>query len=608
MPEPLSTLPATTHQTQMFFLQQMQPDSPFYNVAVRVDLDGELDADRLADCLRLLVHRHRSLRTGFRLDPDGTVRPVTATATSWDVGRRETGDGADDLLRELATRPFDITEPPLIAAHLIRTGPRHHVLALIVHHAVIDAWSVGVLFDELATLYNAPGRPSAAVLPPPAAYPAAERTEAADADLGYWRRRFADLPAGQDRPDRMHRDTVAGGLHHFRIDAGTTEALNRAARGYRCTPFVLMLTALRLAMGRIRGVHDLTIGCPVADRSDPGVEHTVGYLVGTLPIRTVVTDLDDITTAVETVREALLDGFDHRGVSLDRIVAQVAPARDAVDGPLFDITCQLQNVGDERLRLHGVRSTFTHIDKGTAQFPLSLDIIAADGGLNCMLEYSTELFEPAGITEVATAIETAMRRIAGHPPEPGHPAGATPDIAGRLATRITTALRDAPPDHLALVTEERVWTYGHLRTAVEEAATGLRAAGLRPGHRLAVAAPRGADAIVLMLAAWSAGAAYCPLDERMGREQTATVVRRLRPALLLGPAAEDHRAETTGVTPARDTPPLGYVVHTSGEAIDKKKKKHSDLTLPTLLSRPLHHAHPFSIFHPQLCNQSSSFV
>ncbi|WP_067285388.1 condensation domain-containing protein [Streptomyces jeddahensis] len=577
--------PATPNQAQLYLLQSLSPDNPFYNVAISVRIRGSLNGDRLSDCLSVLVDRHEALRTGFRLDDEGSVVQWVAAPQGWSVERVHADSDAEvqEVAKDAARRVFDLARPPLIRAILMRRGVADHTLILVFHHIVIDAWSVGILFDELSALYGAEGPPSAIELPP-AVSPLDTVKDVGPAGLlDYWVGQLTPAPGNAAVAGQDHFVGAAGALHTFHVPEELAQSVRREAARRRCSSFIIMLSALRMALGRRTSRHDLTIGCPIAGRTDQRLEQAVGFFANTLPIRTVIPPDADPDSVVEAVRSAALDAFDHQAVPLASIVSRISPVRDIRRNPLFDVTCQQQNAADQRLILPGAVCEFRHVDKGTTQFTLSLDIYDDGQRFECTFEYATEALDRGAVHAIEQAFLDALQELcevaftSATPSadngvralEPS-PAAHTPHPLGRVPEALHRALAQDPA-RPALVAGDRAWNCAELLAEVDKAMAELNAAGVQPGQNVAVASPRSADGVVRMLAIFLLGAAYCPLDERMSAEGLDSVIRGLCPAAIVGSDADIWRdlVRSLTSTPGRSNPgeaadDTAYIVHTSG--------------------------------------------
>src|SRR6202035_3900227 len=209
--------PLSFAQERLWFLDRLQPGSPAYNEDFTLRLAGPLRPAALAVGLEDVVRRHEVLRTSFAERDDLPVQvvgpPSPVSVPLVDLRVLPDASRLPEALRrcsELSRQPFDLACGPLLRASLLRLGGEEHLLSVVLHHIVCDAWSTGLLVREVAAVYSALGAGLAgANLPAPAVQYADFaiwqrhwlQGEALEAQLAYWRRRLA----GPLRPLRLPR-------------------------------------------------------------------------------------------------------------------------------------------------------------------------------------------------------------------------------------------------------------------------------------------------------------------------------------------------------------------------------------------------------------------
>src|SRR5947209_8771043 len=217
--------PCSSAQRRLWFLEQMEPGSPVYNIAGTLRLEGPLDAGALQGALDAVVMRHEALRTIFaevdgnpmQLVVDGVLAAMCVADLS---GLREEDRRVEveRLMREEGMRPFDLGRAPLLRLSLLRLAATEHLLLVTMHHIIGDGWSMSVFFRELVELYTAYIRGHETPLPELALqYPdyagwEQERLtdEALAPHLSYWRDRLAGAPRLLELPADRTRLRVPG--------------------------------------------------------------------------------------------------------------------------------------------------------------------------------------------------------------------------------------------------------------------------------------------------------------------------------------------------------------------------------------------------------------
>ncbi|PSB57478.1 hybrid non-ribosomal peptide synthetase/type I polyketide synthase, partial [Chamaesiphon polymorphus] len=297
-------LPLSFAQQRLWFLDRLEPDSPLYNIPVTVRLQGTLQIDLLERSLQEVIQRHAALRTDF-VSVDGAATQVIHDRRDWqltivDLGSQPPADrllACQELAHQEAIRPFQLDRSPLLRATLVCCGVDDYLLLLTVHHIVADAWSMGVLVQEVATIYSAAVRQQPADLPDlPIQYSDFAlwqrswlQGEVLAAQLAYWQTQLAgakpllELPLDRARPAVQ---SFRGAHAHFSLERELTAPIERLSRDAGVTPFMTLLAAFYTLLYRYTGQTDLLVGSPIANRNRAEIEGLIGFFVNTLVLRT----------------------------------------------------------------------------------------------------------------------------------------------------------------------------------------------------------------------------------------------------------------------------------------------------------------------------------
>ncbi|MBL1104055.1 non-ribosomal peptide synthase/polyketide synthase [Streptomyces sp. 5-8] len=590
-------LPLSFAQQRLWFLDRLRPGDARYNSAVAVRLTGAPDHDALGTALAAVVARHEALRTTFE-ETDG--RPVQRVHPAGPVPLplRDTGDLDADLLAEYS-RPFDLRNGPLLRALLLRESEESHVLILTAHHIVTDGWSMGVVLDELCTAYDALARGSAPELPPVATqYPdfavwQRERLSGArlERHLAHWRQRLTGAVAPElplDRP-RRGEEAGAGAVHTFTVPAGLTARLRDLAREHHSTLHTALVAATQALLARWSGQDDITVGSLTPGRSRTDLERTVGFFVNTVVLRTRVDASGSFRDLLAEAAGTVNDAFAHGDTPFERIVEAVGAPREAGRNPLFDVMVLLHPDPPAATAPHGLATAPVTVPRQAATFDLSIEFVPDGTALTGLLEYRTDLFDPATAERLAGQL---LRLLQGAADAPDRPLGSLPLMSGEEVRRVVHdwntpahhTVDDTPypalferraartPDALALVAGGERLDYATLNSRANRLAHHLIAHGAGPEHLVALRLPRTADMIVAILAVWKSGAGYLPLDPALPGERVRFLLDDARPALVLDETAlraVPATAPDTDPTDADRRAPLhpdhtAYVIYTSG--------------------------------------------
>ena len=612
-------LPLSFAQQRLWFLDQLVPNSSFYNIPVALRLEGDLDAPALERSLGELLRRHESLRTTFRAERGQPVQ-VIAPAAAFPLERVDLSqvpepareEKARRLAGEEAQRVFDLARGPLLRGSLLRLAERDHVLLLTMHHSVSDGWSIGVLIREVAALYEAFASDRPSPLPELplqyADYAAWQRQwlrgEVLESQLAYWREQLAgaphalELPADRPRPPVQ---TFKGANHTFALPKGTTEALKELGRREQATDFMVLLAAFQALLHRYTGQDDISVGSPIAGRNREELEPLIGFFVNTLVMRTRLSGGLTFRELLSRVREVSLGAYAHQDVPFEKLVEELQPKRDLSRSAFFQVLLVLQNAPLPELKLPGMAlRLFDAEDNVTAKFDLSVAFQETADGLTGTFEYNTDLFEPATIARMAEHLRTLLEGAVANPEQrlEALPLLTEQDRANALVAWNATAapypedtcLQDPveaqvkrTPDATAVVFGDRRLTYRDVNRRANHLARRLRKSGAKPNTLVAVVLDKGWEQVVAVLAILKSGAAYVPIDPKQpadrvrhllehGQVQAALTRRELDGVVPWPPGVERLYVEEAPSEAADDADlprvnrpsDLAYVIYTSG--------------------------------------------
>ncbi|MEU0894436.1 non-ribosomal peptide synthetase [Streptomyces massasporeus] len=586
-------LPLTPLQEGLYFHSVFDDDSAGAYVEQQLlTLHGEVDASRLAAAATRLLTLFPNLAARFTALADGRVVSVLDSGVEAPFTTLERPGITDEEISDLAERDrrtgFDLATGPLMRYTLIRTGSGRNVLVQTVHHIIADGWSVPPMLRALLAEYHAPGT----VYPIGGFADYVHWLAGRDADESdrVWREELADLPgpslvAEGHTPSDRFADT-------FVEPEGD---IDTAVREAQVPLSVAVHSAWAITLGGILQGRDVVFGSTVSGRDAevPGIGDMVGLFINTIPVRArwaPETTAADLLTSVRDHQSTVLP---HQHVSLARI------GRQAGAGSLFDTLVVFDVATDlTSLRSPGDTLTITAlVNEGAPHYPLTLVVErAVDGRPRFNLIYDGELLRESTARAILHTFSNTLTGLLAQPDTlvddltagaERRPAPITPATLGGLFD--TAARRDPAATAVTqcgLDGATRSLTYGELSDAKNDLASALRAAGVGPGKRVAVAVPRSLEQVVALVAIVGAGGAYVPLDLAYPDERLEYILADAAPQVVLVdrdqrdrftdllaragvPAqvlvqGEEPPAAPTEPAPEPDWHTPAYVIYTSG--------------------------------------------
>ncbi|WP_460135955.1 amino acid adenylation domain-containing protein [Pseudomonas sp. S1_E04] len=605
LPRP-ETLPLSFAQQRLWFLQQLDPDSPAYNLAGAVRLTGELHIADLRAALQAVVDQHEVLRTGFISQADGPSQVVLERA-ELDVPVIEVPDeeALHGLLRRDAMTPFSLDAAPLLRARLYRLAPDAFVLSLNCHHIVADGWSLQLIIDSVCKQYcNVRQGISTAQIAPAmhyADYAVWQRqwmdSKACEQELAYWREQLSgELPVLELAADfpRPAQASQAGARIERRLPDAQAARLRAFSARHGWSNFIPMLTAFQLLLRSRSGTDDILVGVPAANRHHAVLQPLVGCFVNTLVYRKQLSGERSLLQLMNELQALSVSVQSHQDLPFDYLIEQLGVVRQVSYNPLFQAMFNyFPGNALERFELTDVIAEPLDNRPDSALCDVHLDVRDSEHGISLSLQYSTDLFREQTAQAMADQYLALLDVLLAQPQQAlGELAWQAADThLARIDGRRVSGHQDMiqafahqvarQPDAIAVLAGDERLTYAELDQAAERLAAALQARGIGLEDRVALSLPRDARLPMAMLAILKAGAAYVPLAEDTPPERGRYILEAAQPKLCLGtgaslavlaqwnsgvPLLDIDALEATGRCTA--VPPtaeqLAYVLYTSG--------------------------------------------
>ena len=571
--------PLSDNQQGIWFLNQFAPESSIYNVSFAGRIRSDLDIPAFRRAFQALVDRHPSLRTTIAVHAGKPVQQIhehqpvhfeETDASTW----RE--DELQTRLVEETQRPFDLERGPVMRVSLFSRSAQEHILLLVIHHIVVDFWSLAVILNELGVLYLAEtaGRPAS--LPPldlqytdfvrwqagMLAGPAGERL------WDYWKQQLAgplpvlNLPTDRPRPPiQMFR----GAQHDFTLNDDLARRLRALAKAEGATLYMVLLAAFELMLYYHSGQEDILVASPMVGRSRAEFEGMVGFFANPVVLRADLSGNPTFRAFLGQVRQTVLAALDHQDYPTLRLVQRLRPPRDLSRPPL----CQTMFVLDKphrvaeqavpafaggetglRMSLGGLAMELIPLERRAATLDLVMLIIETTGSLSASIRFNADLFDAATIARMAGHFHALLESVI------RDPAAAIGDLEiltdaerRQLLVEFNDTKADYPkdkcvhqlfeeqvqrtPDSVAVVFEGQQLTYAQLNARANQLAHHLQALGVGPEVPVAICMEHCPEMVVGVLGILKAGGAYLPLDPAYPKERLAFMLQDAHAPVLL---------------------------------------------------------------------------
>jgi amino acid adenylation domain-containing protein/FkbM family methyltransferase len=428
-------LPLSFAQQRLWFIDQLEPHSPLYNVPTVARITGRLDANAMVGGFGEIMRRHDSLRTVFAQvggRPVQVVKPaagvklriIDLTGLSADVRK----DRAMAIARQEARAGFDLGQGPLVRVALVRLSEMEHIALLTMHHIVSDGWSVGIMVRELGALYEA----SVAGKPSPL-----QELEVQYSDFAQWQRHWLEggvlgkqaeywskqldgaperLALPTDRP-RAETCSYAGSQERFQLSKDLTEGLKKLSNREGATLFMVLLAAFQTLLCRYSNQNDIVVGTDIAGRHWTEIEGLIGFFGNQLVLRTNLAGNPRFIELLKRVKDVTIEAYANQDMPFAKLVEVLNPDRRVGHTPLFQVKMVLQNAPTESLTFPYLTLELLEDNNriGLSRFDLLVTFVERDQALSAVIEYSSDLFERATIIRMQSNLEKLLESIVAQP-------------------------------------------------------------------------------------------------------------------------------------------------------------------------------------------------
>jgi hypothetical protein len=432
--------PASIGQERLRELQHALPDLPFFNVLYALRVASPCDAAVLERSINEIVRRHEILRTTFAAI-DGRCMQVIAPQLIVPLAfndlqalpRLEIETTVRELVKEQLSHLFVLERGPLIRACLVRLAERTHLLLIAMAGIIVDGWSLGVLANELAALYDAFSAGRASPLGPlPIQYADfaewQRRWQSCPdlvSQLTYWEERLRDpLPVMKLTKSRRRRrnDDFSTARQHVALPSKLSEAAKDFSQREGVTLFMTLVATFKTLLHRYTGEDDLRVATDVANRNPPETEGLIGPIVNTVILRTNLRGDPSAREVIRRVRATTLGALANQDIPFEAVVEALERDRAVNPAALAQVKMSLQS---DSLRPvansdHGL--AFEEVDPGTllplvtvTTFDVTLMLRDTTKGLVGTCVYKPHLFDGETIDRLLQDFQQVLEHMVMQP-------------------------------------------------------------------------------------------------------------------------------------------------------------------------------------------------
>ncbi len=540
-------IPVSYSQQRLWFIDQLEPGNLFYNIPMVVEIKGELQSELIKKVFYEIVNRHEVLRTSYR-NEKGT--PVQIVHQKYDIDiafydvSAESGierqRSAQRYIEREVRKAFNLSEPPLLRAAIVKVERQNHIVVLVVHHIAADGWSMNILLREITVIYQALKEGvehGLHQLPVQYGdYSVWQRgwldSSALQDQLSYWKKKLNGAPPLLDLPTDKPRPPVKtsnGSKISFSLNPLVSREIKKICHREGVTIYMFLLASFTTLLYRYSQQDDISLGTAIANRTRKEVEGLIGFFVNTLVLRTDLSGDPSFRELLSRVRETTLQAFDNQDLPFEMLVDAIQPERNLSYTPLFQVGFDVQESIGLDIQFPGFSINKVDISSGIVAYDLLMSFYSGEEYISATIEFNTDLYTQKTIVSMSKHLETIISSIIGDIDQKISLVPLLTDEEKRLILQnwndtddemeVETCFHrrfentvNAQPGSIALKFQDRVLTYDELNRKCNQLARFLHKKGIAPDDIVGVFTDRCFETIISNVAVMKAGAAFLPLD------------------------------------------------------------------------------------------------
>ena len=422
--------PLSPEQKSLWDLCQDRVASLNQTVCLRARVDSPVDMEAFERSLEALIARHEILRTTITTLNGNTVQQINST-TDFRLAVIEAPEKTisyhllENFTANLSRLSFDLERGPLFKFFLIRVPDGECALILTMSTILCDGLSIGILLDDLETLYASFKRGSGNQLPPLevqykdyAIWHSQQIIEDGMTESQrYWQTKLQGASLGLHLPTDYFPSVTArieSGLIRFAINKDVTSRLNKLAGQDRMRLFAILKSAFYALSYRYTGQNDLVLLSPMSARDD--FQGQIGCYSNIVALRVQVYAEDTFANLIQKVEQVAFDAGKYRAHSLRDLLAEPFDSESIKKERLIRTGLTLES---DYMRRRLIEADFPitlfEQDLKAIEYDLWCFLGETEGKIEAGLKYNATLFDEGTIELMVSRYLILIERLVSNP-------------------------------------------------------------------------------------------------------------------------------------------------------------------------------------------------
>ncbi|MCX6584872.1 MAG: amino acid adenylation domain-containing protein, partial [Candidatus Aminicenantes bacterium] len=528
------------NQKRLWFILQMDPANSAFNMPGRILLNHHVEDEWIEKTLAQLTHRHESLRTYFKIIDDRPVQRIIkdvpiplkkidiAMMTSQEKQRKQ-----EEIFKETAGTPFDLTEAPLFRAVLLKLDQQVYEFMFNMHHIITDGWSMEIIKRDFNLIYEGTRAGQTVALESiPSRYKdfvewyndRLQEPLHKSVSHSFWKTKLANGIPGFTLPGDFTggRESREGAGYYCIIEKDITERIRRLAERHNTTLFTVLFSVYILLLSRLSGEQEAACSIIGAGREHASLHPIVGFFVNSIIYSTHVDFKISFDNFLEQVKGDTLELFQHQDYPLELVFEELGMRYPEISVTFNMLSMRGSLAADE---LEPIENA--HVENSVeVKFDLEPYITEYKNGLQIYWSYKKNMFRPGTIAYIANEYIKISDFLAVNAGKsyldyrktipPGNPVSERKPCPWEPGFEsISLAFENQvnkTPDRIAIKVRDALFTYGELNRYAGRIAYLIEDKLKRSCERVGLLFEHGYDMIAAIIGTLKAGKVYAPLS------------------------------------------------------------------------------------------------
>lgn len=510
--------PLTQNQLGVYYDCAKQPGTLRYNIPISITVSPDIDANKLAEALVMVIDSHTYLKTNLAMQGQNLMQE-RRDDREFAIPVHNVTEDELQIVKDSFVKPFDLFKGPLFRAEVYRTPQRICLLADF-HHLIFDGGSYDILLHELERAYNGESIDTETFT----AYELALKDEelpGSDAyrkSKDYFSQKLKDCDGATMIPANRNEDEASGKLQE-QIALIEKENVKEFCKKAEVTPSSFFLAGVSYVTSRFSGSKNLLLSTLDNGRGEAEKANVLGMLVKTLPLVLTVDSSLTVSDFVRQTQRSIFEAMENGSYPLTRI------AEEYHFSPQINYAYQSGVLNE--YKIGGKELKLESLEQKSPKFKISVHIEESERHFKVCVQYNDALYSAALIQTMAESVTIAMEQMM------ADQLGSISKISVlskehrlaidsfndtyepneiRVLHRMFEEQVRKNGDKTALIARDGNYTYSKLNADANRIANALIEKGLKVEDRVAFMLPRDGRLIATMLGILKAGGAYIPID------------------------------------------------------------------------------------------------